>query len=390
MHIGHFTNTYVPTISGVVRQVSALRKAHLDLGHQVSVFTQNVRGNGKPEANIFRYPTSTFFKMPMEFPVILPYSLDIDRRLRSLQMDVIHTHHPFILGKVALSKAEELHLPVVFTFHTQYWEHSHFFPLHTGSAQELVKKFIHFRLRWFLKRCHLIVVYTESMRDLLVQKFGTQHRIEVVPTGIDLSNYQNVYNNGYRERMGWMDKQIMISVGRLSPEKNWILLLDAARQVMQTHPSFRLVLIGDGPQRAALENYARVSGISRQVTFTGWVSFDESPAYLKAADLFGFASTTETIGRVTMEAMAAGLPVVAVDAVGTRDLVTDGREVLLSENDSHSLARNIRVLLDNLDIRKQFGQAACLKAGNYDVKNEAKKMLYVYYNAIESYGEMNG
>lgn len=388
MHIGHFTNTYHPTISGVVRQVSALRKAHLELGHQVTIFTQNAYGYHEQESHIFRYPTS-IFSMPMGFPVIFPYSPAVDRCLPSLHLDVIHAHHPFVLGQVALNKASQLGLPVVFTFHTKYWEHSHFFPVAHHSVQNLVKEVIHLRLRHFLKQCHSIVVYTKSLRDLLVRYYGYEDQIHIVPTGIDLSPYQRKKDPGLRDQLGWRDSQVMISVGRLSLEKNWTTLIKAARTVMQTHPRFRLALIGNGPQRHVLERYVAEMGISSQVDFLGKVRFDEIPNLLKAADFFGFASTTETIGRVTMEGMAAGLPVVAVNAHGTRDLVTHGEEGLLTDNDSSSLALAICMLLDNVELQRRFAQAAVRKAENFDVKIEANRMMDVYYNAIEIYGRMN-
>jgi len=388
MHIGHFTNTYFPTISGVVRQISALRQAHLELGHQVSIFTQSSHGYGERESQIFHYPTSSF-TMPMDFPLIFPYSPNVNRRLPALHLDIIHAHHPFVLGQVALAKARELGLPVVFTFHTLYWEHSHFFPINFPFVQMLVKDVIHYRLRQFLKNCHLIVVYTETIRDLLIQKFGIEGQVFIVPTGIDLAPYQKISQTRLCDRMRRAGGLTMISVGRLSLEKNWHTLIRAAYLVMQTHPKFRLVLIGDGPQRKELEYYVAELGITGQVDFLGKVGFEGIPEYLMAADMFGFASTTETIGRVTMEAMAAGLPVVAVNAAGTRDLVTHGRDGLLTDNNIHALAGAIRLLLDNVELRQEFGRAASRKAGNFDVKKEAQKMLDVYYNAIDVYGRLN-
>ena len=256
--------------------------------------------------------------------------------------------------------------------------------------QKLVKEVIHSRLRHFLKHCHLIVVYTKAIRDLVVHHYGYEDKICIVPTGIDLLPYQEKRDPVLRDRLGWRDSQVMISVGRLSVEKNWITLIEAAYTVMQTHPRFRLALIGNGPQRRALERHVTKMGIAKQVDFLGRRRFDEIPKFLKAADFFGFASTTETIGRVTMEGMAAGLPVVAVNAHGTRELVTPGEDGLLTENDSSALAIAIRMLLDNLELQRRFGQAAARKAGNFDVKIEASRMMDVYYNAIEIHGKFNG
>jgi 1,2-diacylglycerol 3-alpha-glucosyltransferase len=139
----------------------------------------------------------------------------------------------------------------------------------------------------------------------------------------------------------------MISVGRLAPEKNWTTLMHAAALVLKEYPRFRLVLIGDGQDRKELEGLARELGIRRRVTFTGALPFSEIPAYMKAADLFGFASVTETQGLATLEAMAARLPVVAVDASGTRDILKHGKQGYLVENTAEALGAAIKKLLSN-------------------------------------------
>jgi 1,2-diacylglycerol 3-alpha-glucosyltransferase len=390
MHIGHFTNTYFPTISGVVRQVSALRKIQLEQGHQVSVFTQSAPGFKDQELQIFRYPTLGF-SLPMDFPAIIPFSPQIDQRLPGLKLDIIHIHHPFVLGQVALSQGRRLGLPVVFTFHTRYWEHSHFFPVLTPAVQELAKAVINERVRRFLKCCHIVIVYTETLRKLLVRTYDEcSERIRVVPTGIDLAPFQCHQGTWLREELGWKNSQVLISVGRLSLEKNWMTLIEAARQVTQTHHGFRLALIGDGPQRGELEQYVQKMGMNQCVEFLGRLDFDQIPMYLQAADLFGFASTTETIGRVTMEAMAAGLPVIAVAAAGTSDLIDHGRNGWLTENRSSSLADGIRILLNNDQLRQKLAESAQVKAQTFNVRVEADKTLDVYYNALEEFRRTNG
>jgi hypothetical protein len=104
----------------------------------------------------------------MDFPIILPFSPSINNLLPSLKLDVVHAHHPFVLGRVAVSKASELKIPVVFTFHPRYWEHSHYFPIQIPAVQQWAKAAIHLRLRQFL-RMPEVVVYTEKLRDLIRQ-----------------------------------------------------------------------------------------------------------------------------------------------------------------------------------------------------------------------------
>jgi glycosyltransferase involved in cell wall biosynthesis len=143
------------------------------------------------------------------------------------------------------------------------------------------------------------------------------------------------------------------------------------------------VLIGDGAARQSLEALAAELGIAGQVTFTGSIPFEEVPRYLKAADLFAFASVTETQGIVTMEAMAAGLPVVAVDGSGTRDILQNGKQGYLVENDPDALAHGLNRLLSDSQRIKRFSNQALKRAKMFDVNQLSKQMINMYEQAIQ-------
>lgn len=175
----------------------------------------------------------------------------------------------------------------------------------------------------------------------------------------------------------------MVSTGRLAQEKNWPTLLKAAAKVYQRYPTFRLVLIGDGPMMDKLQDLAAELGIVERVTFTGELPFSQVAVYLKAADLFGFASVTETQGLVTMEAMAAGLPVAAVNGSGTRDIVDNGQQGYLVANDADDLAASISRLIESPERMREFSARALEKARTFDVNHLAKKMVNVYEQAIQ-------
>lgn len=175
----------------------------------------------------------------------------------------------------------------------------------------------------------------------------------------------------------------MISIGRLSKEKNWKFLLRAAARAMQKYPALRVVLLGDGPERTNLEQFTRDLGIRSKVDFIGFVDYEEVPDYLDAADFFGFASTSETQGLVTMEAMAAGLPVVAVDASGTRDIVQDGVHGFLVDQDIEAFAQAIDQLLSNRNLYHDFQRAASAQAKKYEIMTQAKQLLEIYQQAFE-------
>lgn len=382
MHIAHFTNFYLPVVNGVVRSVESFRKALTRQGHNVFVFAQ-ADGDYEDEAPfIFRYP-SLILPMQIEIPAVIPVSPFVDQLLPSLKLNVIHTHHPILLGQTAARKAGELDLPLVFTFHTQYREYTHYVPLPQEAFQEFLKGAIQNWLKDFMRKCQHIVVPSESMKEILVNEYGLKDRYTVISTGINLEPYQSVDENELRARNHWQDDKVIISIGRLAKEKNWETLLNAAAKVHRKYPELRLVLIGDGSEKKRLQSLASELGITERVTFTGELPFSEVTAYLKAADIFGFASVTETQGLVTMEAMAAGLPVVAVDAIGTQDIVAHGEQGFLVRNDAEALAASVCRLLESPELLQHFKGQALKKAQVFDVKNRAKELVTVYEQAIQ-------
>jgi 1,2-diacylglycerol 3-alpha-glucosyltransferase len=381
MHIAFFTNFYLPVINGVVRSVESFRSELTSQGHNVFVFAQTDSEYEDEAPFIFRFPSLTL-PMQVNVPAVIPVSPFVDQLLPALKLDVIHTHHPILLGQTAAAKAEELELPLVFTFHTQYREYTHYLPLPQEAIQEFLKDAIQNWLVSFMQKCQHIVIPSRSMKEILARDYGLRDRYTVIPTGIDLEPYRKADGRSLRSKLGWQNEKVLISSGRLAKEKNWDTLLKAAKKVHQKHPNVRLVLVGDGPEKETLQDLAAELGITERVTFTGELPFSDVILYLKAADLFGFASVTETQGLVTMEALAAGLPVIAVDASGTRDIVDDGEQGYLVSNDADALAESIIRLLDSPETMQKFRSNALEKAKEYDAKNCARQLVEVYKQAV--------
>lgn len=381
MHIANFTNTYLPVISGVVRSVQAFRDELTRKGHNVFIFAQEHGDYIDKDPFIFRYP-SLSLPVGVDIPAAIPLSPFIDRLLPAVNLDVIHTHHPFLLGQTAASKAHELNLPLIFTFHTQYREYTHYIPFPADTVQNFLKNAVDHWLQDFMRRCQHIIIPSESMRDTLVNQYGLKNNYTVIPTGIDIEAYKTASGEKIRHKRRWEKETVMISVGRLASEKNWPLLLHATAIILKKHPHFRFVLIGDGPERKNLEALAKELGIRKNVTFTGSLPFSETPSYMKAANLFGFASVTETQGLATLEAMAAGLPVVAVDASGTRDILKHGQQGYLVENDAEALATGVIKLLANPERMQRFAEAAYKRAQSFNIESLTEKLLDVYEQAI--------
>lgn len=377
LHVAFFTNTYHPTMSGVVRSVSTFRQQLTAMGHNVFVFAQQASTYTDSEPFIFRYPA---IEVPInDYALPIPVSPFISEVLPILKPDVIHSHHPFLLGQVAANKAKELQLPHIFTFHTRYDEYSHYVPF----SQELTKRVITDWVLRYMEQCQHVITPSESMKQILEESGVSGHHITAIPTGIDVEPFRQADGEAVRQEHGWGNDTILISVGRLAKEKNFDTLLAAAAQVMHHLRQVRLVLIGDGPERKSLEELAEDLGIAARTEFTGRVEFNEIPGYLRAADIFCFASVTETQGLATMEAMAAGLPIVAVDGTGTSDAVTHGQEGLLTENDSIALGQAIQRVVADAALRQQFKASALKKVARFDLKAQTGKMLEVYGQAIE-------
>lgn len=382
MHIAYFTNYYHPVVNGVVRSVASFRENLMQQGHNVFVFAQADAAYEDHEPFIFRYPS---LPLPLgDISTAIPVSPFVDQLLPILKLDVIHTHHPVLLGQTAARKSAELDLPLVFTFHTQYWEYTHYIPFPQEIIQDFLKNAVHRWLREFMQKCQHIIIPSESLKDILVRDYGLHERYSVIPTGTNLNPFLNADGKALRKERGWQDDTVLISVGRLAPEKNWDTLLRAFSKAHVEHPNLRLVLIGDGTARQSLETLASELGVADRVTFTGALPFDEIPRYLKSADVFAFASITETQGLVTIEAMAASLPVVAVDGPGTRDIMEHGKQGFLVENDPDALADGLNKLLSDPQKIKRFSNHALKKAKTFDVDQLGKQMIDVYKQAIEA------
>jgi glycosyltransferase involved in cell wall biosynthesis len=352
-------------------------------GHNVFVFAQADASYKDDEPFIFRYP-SLPLPLPGDIAAAIPVSPFVEQLLPALKLDVIHTHHPVLLGQTAARRAAELGLPLVFTFHTQYWEYTHYIPFPQETIQEFLKNAVHKWLMDFMQKCQHIIIPSESMREILVRDYGLEDRYTVIPTGTNLEPFLQADGKALRKEKGWQRDTVIISVGRLAPEKNWETLLRAFAKVHAQRRSLRLVLIGDGPARESLELLASELGIAERVTFVGAVPFEEIPSYLKAADVFCFASITETQGVVTIEAMAAGLPTVAVDGSGTRDIVEHGKQGFLVENDSDALAKGISKLLSDPQRLKRFGANALKRAKMFDIDLLGQQVIGVYEQAIQA------
>ncbi|MDP2400684.1 MAG: glycosyltransferase, partial [Actinomycetota bacterium] len=315
MRIGFFTDTYTPQINGVVTSIRLFKRALEERGHEVYIFAPDHDHHEDSEVTI-RFPSMPFL-FQKEMRLALPLSIEALRVLDRVDFDIIHSHDPFSIGLFGLNVARRHKVPYVHTYHTLYPEYVHYV-----WETRLTKRLAEVLSREFCDACDTIVAPSTKVERYL-RGWGVKRPIDVIATGIDVVRYSTpdvARVTGLRERLALPgDERILLFMGRLGREKNVELLLRALWHSRMD--GLRLLIVGDGPHRAELEELAEELDVTSRVTFAGYLERDDAIAAYHLSDAFGFGSTTETQGLVIGEALAAGLPVIAVDDPATCDFV---------------------------------------------------------------------
>jgi glycosyltransferase involved in cell wall biosynthesis len=371
-------DVYKPHISGVTNYI-ALNKAHLEkMGHTVYVFTFGDLNYQDDEGNIIRSPGIPL--LDTGFYINLRYTKYARQLLRS--MDVVHVHHPFLSGSLALSYCKPRGIPVVFTNHTRYDLYAQaYLPVLADIIGETTMAGY---LPVFCRNCDLVVAPSAGLRDVLVG-FGVDATIEVVPNGVDLRPFQHPVDAVPRAEIGFgQDDVVLIYVGRLGPEKNINFLLRSFAGAIQAYDNIRLMIVGDGPERENLHDRVRHLEIAHRIYFSGFVAYEHLPRYLACADAFVTASVTEVHPLSVIEAMASGLPVLGIRSPGVGDTIEGGVTGLLapSEDMAAFTAKMIRLATDRL-LREEMGARAREAANQYAIERTTEMMVDRYTQAIQ-------
>lgn len=371
MRITMFTDSYYPYISGVTRAVATLRQTLESLGHQVAVFCPSYP-NTRQEDGVHRLPS---IKAPTNstYYVAVPPFFGLTGRALATMPDVIHIHSPFNLGKAGYSLARRHGVPVVMTYHTMYNMYSHYVPVAGRRVSKIVEG-IAFRTA---EAVDAVITPSNALAGYLKEN-GVRTPMFPIPNGIQIRSFQDGDSAYVRAKYGIpKDVPIIISCGRLGVEKNIDTLLDAFSLVAKAKDA-ALLLVGDGPLRERLKARAESLGIGDRTYFAGSVQPDLMPHMYAGADLFLFASLTDTQGLVLVEAKAAGLPAVAVGALGVKDMVAHGEDGFLCENDARELAqRTIGLLTDSAALARMKRKAA-ENAAAFSAEASARKVLTCY------------
>lgn len=411
MKIAMLTNNYKPFVGGVPISVERQAQELVKLGHEVTVFAPEygeTAGNAKENGSvaetgerIIRFRTGhRCMENGMVYPKMFPK--EILHTFECESFDLIHTHHPMFVGPVALYLGRKYHLPIVYTYHTRYEDYLHYlnFLKEDGRVPTIKKGILTLGkkvavpnyMRWFTNQCDLVLAPTAGMQKR-IRENGTRVPMAVFPTGLKDEFFQKCPQKAtqirqkyspvqeYNEKRSEENSYLFCTTGRLEEEKNPRFLLKGIRKLKQSlDKPFRVLLIGDGSMRQELEQETIHLGIEQEVCFAGNVPNDEINSYMQACDLFLFSSKSETQGIVLAEALAAGLPVVAVDSSGVEDIVVNGVNGYRTADDVEDWVQKVGMALKNR--QKMSGQAELTAAG-YRASRLAEYEQLLYGQCVE-------
>jgi glycosyltransferase involved in cell wall biosynthesis len=375
MNILMVTNTFTPHVGGVANSVRRFTEAFRKEGHRVLVVAPEFEGARRTEMDVVRVPAVQHFN-GSDFAVPVPVTRKVAAALKSFLPQVAHSHHPFLLGDTALRVAASRGVPVVFTHHTMYEKYTHYVP---GDSPKL-KRFVIDLTTGYCNLCDAVIAPSETVADLLVGR-GVTAPIAVIPTGVDLGGFEGADGAAFRRAAGIPESAFLVGhVGRLAPEKNMAFLASAVTGFVSRQPEARFLLVGDGPSKGEIVAAFDRHGMSGRIHDGGVLQGRDLASAYNAMNVFAFASLTETQGMVLTEAMAAGVPVVALDAPGAREVVRDrenGRLVPHPEEEAFREALRWVAQLSPEE-RRRLSEGVAATAREYSMARSAAKQLGLY------------
>lgn len=309
MRIGLFSDTYYPEINGVATSTQQLKKGLETLGHTVYVFAPSNPEKYTEEENVIRKRSVAFFLLKDRRMCYFSMRKAL-KDVKELNLDVIHSQTEFIIGHLARKSAKKYKLPLVHTYHTVYEDYTHYFKI-PGCNSHFVKNIVRKLSRILCSKADTIIVPTQKVKELL-SGYGVKKDIFIQPTGINYEKFSSPDTRKVDELKKKFnissENKILISAGRMSKEKNIVELIRFLPYITKKQPDTKLVIIGDGPERANLEKEVVKLNLRDNVIFTGLVPWSEIENYYALGDIFVCGSTSETQGLTYIEGLASGKP----------------------------------------------------------------------------------
>ena len=338
------SDVYFPRVNGVSTSIETFRQVLAPEGVRVNLVVPRY-GDEPDQEGIVRIGSRSIPRDPEDR--LLPWAETRDTvHAQAADCDLVHIQTPFVAHYAGLSAARRHGKPVLATYHTFFEEYLfHYAPFLPAAWLKGAAR------RFSRTQCNdldAVVVPSTAMRDRLAE-YGVTTAMHVLPTGIPINRFAAGDRQRFRTAYAIPDERpVALFVGRVAHEKNIGFLIDAVAAARRQVPELLFLITGRGPAEKALRRQAEALGLGECVRFLGYLDRQQQlPDAYAAADVFAFASRTETQGLVLLEAMAMGLPVVALAAMGTRDILAPGRGGLAAPDDVGGFAEVlVRVLVD--------------------------------------------
>lgn len=396
LRVAIFAESYLPFLSGVTVSTETLARGLRAQGHDVLLVAPRPT-DGQPGSAGAAGPEPGYAWLPSyqaPSPVPSGYRMPVPlpsaalRAAAGFRPDVVHAQSPFVAGLMARRLAQRSGAPLVFTHHTRFSDYRHYL----GPLAAVGNAAMGGYLRDFWRGCAAIVAPGSRMAREISERLGTGPRplVRAIPSGVDVGAIGRLQPLDPRPQHGWpSDAVVVVSIGRLAAEKSVELLVDAFSVAATTDQRLRLLLIGGGPAEGALRGRSAEPDLAGRLALTGRLPRTTALALARSADLFAFASRTETQGLVLAEALAAGLPIVAVDGPGVEDAVRHGVDgVLVAAGGRHAVAARMGLELAALaadrQARARLAVEARAGAERFDVSRRVAEVAELYRDVLEA------
>ncbi len=373
MVIGFFTDGYFPQLNGVATSVDGCAKALEALGHTVYIIAPSYPNTKDTSPHIMRIASVKYPENPeIRIATYLPGKSIV--LASKINFDIIHGHTGGPLTMLGFEVAKFKRVPFVVTYHTLWNQYMHY----VMKGKIITPKMTEIASRIFGNRCDTVIVPTKKVRMELLS-YGIAKPIRTISNGLDLNRFRNGSPTFLREKYKVKPStKIILFVGRLGKEKSITYLLDAYKEILRKIPDSIFMIVGNGTEEKALKDYAADLGLTKNVLFTGGVLFKDMPSIYRGADIFVFASKTETQGVVVLEAMASGVPVVTVKDDAYGEIFKEGKGGVMVSGDATEFAAEVVSLLSDAKKRKEMIDESQKIVEEHSILATAKELESLY------------
>ena len=391
MKIAIVTDTYRPRVNGVVTSIDTFANEYRKLGHEVKIIAPEFPVEQKDfkdpenEKYVIRIKSHYLFFDPedrLPNPWTPSMRKKIKEELLNHNFDVIHTQTPFTLGIEAVKWAKLMGCPIIHTYHTMFESYVHYLKFLPRPIGLWFSKWFS---RWYCNKMDLNITPSTQMHDLL-KTYNVTRPVLVNPTGIKMDKFKEFNGDDFRKKNNIpKDTVLFLFMGRIGHEKNIPFLFDVLKKVKALKPGrvIKLMVAGKGPAEEAVHAAAKEKGVENDIIWFGYFEPQDWVNCYAAADLFTFASVTETQGLVVTEAMAVGTQVVAVGEMGVAEVKSGDKGGLLVDLNVDHFVDAVMRMLDDKNLYEAKKKEAFLYAQEWSAESMAKKLLAKFEKAIE-------